>query len=232
MLATEALTTDWTRPLMGGRLGIGYDVATTINKSSNPSAITVTEDWAGKYWQRLLVRFKSEDPEAPMQILQAIFDAVDGNRWRSLCIDASNEKYHARNVRTRFRAKCPVFLISSGESILWLGEKFSYKTLLGQLYCSAFEDNRMALPDGEWIVRDHRLVKNAAGSYATDLDDEGNHGDTFDSGKLSLWSHLRGGRGSSAGVSAMRVGASPSNTSRRAAHKGSLQKANPNPLNA
>lgn len=225
MLATEALTADWTRHLMGGRLGIGYDVATTINKTSNPSSISVTEDYAGKYWERLIIRFKSDEPEAPMQILTSIFEAVDPNKLRSLCIDSSNEKYHARNVRNRFRSKCPVYLISSGESILWLGEKFSYKTLLGQLYVSAFEDNRIALPDGDWIVRDHRLVKNHAGSYATDLDDEGNHGDTFDSGKLSLWSHLRGGRGTSAGVRAVAVGASAgaTNKSLRLGLKGSFR---------
>ncbi len=230
ILATEALSADWTRHLTGGLLGIGYDVATTINKTSNPSSITVTEDYAGKFYERLIVRFKSEDPEGAMQILDSIFEAVDPRKLRSLCIDSSNEKYHARNVRKRFRKFCPVYLIGSGESVLWQGEKFSYKTLLGQLYVSNFEDGRIALPAGEWIVKDHRLVKNHAGSFATDLDDDGNHGDTFDSGKLSLWSHLRGGRGQTAGIRAMQVGGSASKPSRPGL-KGSFRPANPKRLN-
>ena len=218
ILAPYAVPTDWTRHLQGGLMGIGYDVATTINKTSNPSSITVTEDYGGKFWQRLIVRFKSEDPDAPLQILESIFQSVDSNKLRPLCIDSSNEKYHAQNVRKKMRKHCPVVLVSSGEKVKWEGADFTYKTLLGQLYVSNFEDGRIALPDGEWIVKDHRLVKNHAGSYATDLDEGGNHGDTFDSGKLSLWSHLRGARGTSSGARAMAVGGAE--VKRR--HKGSF----------
>lgn len=230
ILAPLAVPTDWTRHLKGGLIGIGYDVATTINKTSNPSSVTVTEDYGGKFWERLIVRFKAEDPESPMQILDSIFSSVDPRKLRSLCIDSSNEKYHARNVRTRFRKFCPVYLISSGEKVKWEGAEFIYKTLLGQLYVSNFEDGRIALPDGEWIVKDHRLVKNHAGSFATDLDDSGNHGDTFDSGKLSLWSHLRGARGTSAGATAMAVGGQNSSQP-RAGLKGSFRSNNPKRLN-
>lgn len=206
MLATEAIPTDWTRHLTGGPLGIGYDVATTEKKTSNPSSITVTEDSGGKYWERLVVRFKTADPDAATQALASILGAVPSNLIRSLCVDASNEKYHAQNIRKKFRSICPVYLISSGETIVWAGEKFSFKTLLGNLYVGAFEDGLLGLPAGEWIVKDHRLVKNHAGGFATDLDEEGNHGDTFDSGKLSLWAHQRGGKGTAKGVRAMRVG--------------------------
>lgn len=229
ILAPNVVPPDWTLHLKGGLLGIGYDVATTINKSSNPSSITVTEDYGGKFWQRLLVRFKTDDPEAVYQILNSILEAPDPRKLRSLCIDSSNEKFHARNVRTKMRKHCPVYLIGGGEKVKWEGADFTYKTLLGQLYVSSFEDGRIALPDGEWIVKDHRLVKNHAGSYATDLDDAGNHGDTFDSGKLSLWCHLRGARGTSAGARAMAVGgtAKPSRT-----HKGSFGNPNKRRLNA
>ncbi len=206
MLATEAIPTDWTRHLTGGRLGIGYDVATTEKKTSNPSSITVTEDSGGKYWERLVVRFKSGDPDAAMQALESILTAAPANLIAALCVDASNEKYHAQNVRKKFRIICPVHLIASGETVVWAGEKFSYKTLLGSLYVNAFEDGKLALPGGEWIVKDHRLVKNHAGGFATDLDEEGNHGDTFDSGKLSLWALQRGAAGSVNGVRAMAVG--------------------------
>jgi hypothetical protein len=229
ILAPHVVPSDWTRHLQGGLLGIGYDVATTINKTSNPSSITVTEDYGGKFWERLIVRFKSEDPEAPRQILDSILSAADPRKLRSLCIDSSNEKYHARNVRTKMRKFCPVYLIASGEKIKWDGTDYLYKTLLGQLYVSAFEDGRIALPDGEWVVKDHRLVKNHAGSYATETDDSGNHGDTFDSGKLSLWSHLRGARGTAEGVRAMAVGGTSKQSRQR---KGSFGNPNKRRLNA
>lgn len=229
ILATNVVPSDWTLHLKGGLLGIGYDVATTINKTSNPSSITVTEAYGGKFWERLIVRFKTEDPEAPMQILDSILGAADPRKLLSLCIDSSNEKFHARNVRTRMRKYCPVLLIASGEKVKWEGSDFTFKTLLGQLYVSNFEDGRIGLPDGEWIVKDHRLVKNHAGSYATDLDDSGNHGDTFDSGKLSLWSHLRSSRGTSAGVQAAQVGGT-NKTSRQ--KKGSFGNPRPNRLNS
>jgi hypothetical protein len=138
MLATEAIPTDWIRHLTGGPLGIGYDVATTEKKTSNPSSITVTEDSGGKYWERLVVRFKAGDPDAAFQVLDSVLNAVPANLIRSLCVDASNERYHAQNVRKKFRSICPVYLIVSGETIVWAGEKFSYKTLLGNLYVGAF----------------------------------------------------------------------------------------------
>lgn len=125
ILAPLAVPPDWTAHLRGGLLGVGYDVATTINKTSNPSSITVTEDWGGKYYERLVVRFKAEDPESPMQILESIFSAVDSRKLRSLCVDSSNEKYHARNVRTRMRKYLPVHLIAGGEKVKWEGANFT-----------------------------------------------------------------------------------------------------------
>lgn len=206
MIATEALSADWTARLRGGKIGIGYDVATTEKKKSNPSSITVTEDFAGTYWQRLVIRFKTQDPEAAMQVLESILSACPPKLLLSLNVDASNEKYHARTVKARMRRHCQVNLIGSGETVIWQQEKFSYKTLLGNLYVSAFEDHRIAMAGSEWLVKDHRLVKNHAGGYATDLDDEGNHGDTFDSGKLAHWAHVHRSPRSAAGIGAMQVG--------------------------
>lgn len=206
MLATEAIPTDWIHHLQGGRIGIGYDVATTEKKTSNPSSITVTEEWDGILWQRLIVRYKSSDPDAAMEMLFSILAAAPRNLLDALCVDSSNEKFHAKTVQKKFRRFCPIHMIGGGETLLWQGEKYTFKTLLGQLYVSDFEDNRVALPDGEWIVKDHRLVKNHAGSFAADTDDEGNHADTFDSGKLSHWALKRGRRYSGHGVEAIRVG--------------------------
>lgn len=206
MIATDVVPTDWTRHLKGGRIGVGHDVATTEKKTSNPSAITVTEEWDGIFWERLVVRFKSADPDASMEILRGILASAPKGRLVGLGVDASNERFHAKNIQRAFRRFCRIDLIAGGETLLWQGEKYSYKTLLGQLYVSAFEDHKMALPVEEWIIKDHRLVKNHAGSFATEIDEEGNHGDTFDSGKLAHWMLLRGGRHSGRGVEAMAVG--------------------------
>ncbi len=228
MIATAAIPPDWTRHLRGGPLCLGYDVATTEKKTSNPSSITVTEDYGGTFWQRLIVRFKTAEPEAAMQALDSILRAVidtHGHRYlRELNIDSSNEKYHARTVKGRFRRYLRVNLIAGGEALVWQGEKFIYKTLLGQLYVSAFEDHRTALPAGEWIVADHRLVKNHAGSFAAEIDESGNHADTFDSGKLALWGFLRKNRHETTGIQPLQVGGNRKRALDIARRRGSFRK--------
>ncbi len=211
--APNAVPPDWSIRCGGGPLTVGYDVATTEKKSSNPSAFTVMEKLNGLYWERLVVRFKSEDPEVPSQILTSIIDARPARDWRNLNIDASSERYHSQNIRKQFRSRLPVFLIVNSEAIDWEKERFSYKTLLGDLYCSAFEDNQIALPGELFILADHRLVKKYGGGYTTDVDEDGNHGDTFDSGKLAYWGHIRkgGGRLEARGVAVGSLG--PANRS-------------------
>lgn len=210
MLATVAIPPDWTRHLTGGRICLGYDVATTEKRKSNPSSITVIEEAGAIYWQRLVVRFKTEDPEASLQAMTSILDAIRAagheSSFGELNVDSSNEKYHAQTVRKRFRSRLRVNLIGGGESVIWQGEKFSYKTLLGQLYVSAFEDRKIAMAAEEWLAKDHRLVTNHAGSFAAEVDEGGNHADTFDSGKLALWGFLRGGRSETKGIQPMQVG--------------------------
>lgn len=193
ILATTAVPPDWALRCGGGMLTIGNDVATTDKKSSNPSGFTVMEKLSGIFWERLVVRFKSADPAVTYAILESILDARPAAEWRRLCIDASSEKYHAQTMRKKFRQRLPVDLISNGEAIDFQGERYSYKTLLGDLYVSAFEDNIIALPPETFVLDDHRLVKKQAGGYVTEVDEGGNHGDTFDSGKLAYWGHINGG---------------------------------------
>jgi len=192
--ASQAIPSDWALRCGGGALTLGYDVATTEKKSSNPSSLTVMEKLEGIHWERLVVRWKSEDPEAAYQMIASILDARPANDWRRLCIDATSERYHAQNTRKKFRGRLQVVLVVSSETIDWEKEKFSYKTLLGDLYVSAFEDGIIALPPEPFILGDHRLVKKQGGGYTTEVDEDGNHGDTFDSGKLAYWGHvLKGG---------------------------------------
>lgn len=163
------------------------------------------EKLEGIFWERLVVRFKSDDPEVTFAILTSILDARPASEWRRLCIDATSEKYHAKNVSKKFKARLPVVLVVNSEAIDFQGERYSYKTLLGDLYVSAFQDNIIALPPEPFILGDHRLVKKQAGGYVTDVDDDGNHGDTFDSGKLAYWAHIAGG-GVAAQAAAVGVG--------------------------
>lgn len=193
LLASEAVPPHWARHLRGGPVGLGYDVATTVKKESNPSSITVLEDYAGTYWTRLVVRFKADDPEVAALLLSSILAPILPARRRRLCIDATNEKYHARSIQRRFRSLLPVELVTSSEAVDFEGERYNYKQLLGELYVSLFEDGRITLPAEEWLLRDHRLVRRHAGSFATEVDEAGNHGDTFDSGKLAYWGLRRGG---------------------------------------
>jgi hypothetical protein len=214
ILAPHAVPPDWALRCGGGPLTIGNDVATTEKKTSNPSAFTVMEKLNGIYWQRLIVRFKSEDPEVPEQILTSILDARPARDWKNLHIDASSERLNAQRMRKKFRARLPVFLVVNSEAIDWTEggntERFSYKTLLGDLYCSAFEDNRIALPPEAFILTDHRLVKKQSGGYVTEVDEGGNHGDTFDSGKLAYWGHIsKSGKVSAEGMQVGEGGGKP-----------------------
>lgn len=193
--APDAIPPDWTRHIGVGRIGLGHDVATTDKKSSNPSSLTVTEELSGMFYQRLIVRWKTPDPDIAITLIESVFKALavaHKNQLRRFCIDASNERYHAQNLRKEFRKFCPVDLVVSGEALDFDGQRYNYKTLLGDLYVSAFEDGAITLPPGDFIVSDHRLVKKQSGGYVTEVDDGGNHGDTFDSGKLSYWSLVRG----------------------------------------
>jgi hypothetical protein len=97
-----------------------------------------------------------------------------------------------------------VILISSGESTVYLGEKMSNKVYLGNLFINALDEGRIAVADEEWVGKDWRLVKRTAGSFETDVDEGGNHGDTFDSSKLSL--HGLDGVGGPAEAFAAQVG--------------------------
>jgi hypothetical protein len=189
----DILPENWTAPIGCGDISLGHDVATTDKKTSNPSSLTVTEKQGRMFYERLILRWKTPDPDIARAIIRLVIEALPRNQLRAFCVDASNEKYHAANLRKEFRTFCPVHLIVSGEAIEFEGNRFSYKTLLGDLYCTQFEEGCITLPPGQFIISDHRLVKKQSGTYQTDLDEAGNHGDTFDSGKLSLWGHLRTG---------------------------------------
>lgn len=74
--------------------------------------------------------------------------------------------------------------------VRYCGEKSDAKTAMGAAYCSALEDALIAMPPGKWLETDHRLVTRNGARFEADVDEQGNHADTFDSGKLSYWGHV------------------------------------------
>jgi hypothetical protein len=188
----QALSKDWTRHLTGGPIGIGLDVATTANKTSNPSALTVSQQEGRIIHERLVIRWKTTDDRVTTGFVQCVFDDLTALRRkaRGLSVDASNEVFLCRQLKRNFSKFCPVHLIASGATTNWKGEDITHKILLGNLYAALFEDSLITIPNLAWIIEDHRLVQRDKGSFKTDLGPNGEHGDTFDSGKLSYWSLL------------------------------------------
>jgi len=176
-----------------GRVGIGFDVASTTSETSNPSSITVTEMSGTERKQRLVCIFKSKKRALMVERLRDICRIVRGRPAGGpavrLCIDASNERLAAEEIRDDLRGVVPVELVVAGSSIHPPGyrEATNYKTYLNDLYSAAINDNRYALPADEYIKLDHRLTVKDQGRYSCQVDGDGRHGDTFDSGKQAEW---------------------------------------------
>ncbi|MBP5787783.1 MAG: hypothetical protein J6Y19_08220 [Kiritimatiellae bacterium] len=170
---------------------IGYDIATTTNGTSNPSSITVTQEIGPhQYAERLDFRFKADSPDLAKAYLAIIIEAGirrTGLRPKAAALDATNERYYCADVRKEFSRFCRILLVVSSESTTWRGEKMSYKAFLGNLYANTYDDSAIAIPPDRWLSDDRRLAKRVKGSFDNELDSAGNHGDTFDSGKLARY---------------------------------------------
>lgn len=197
MTPRDAISPHWAHLLSDGPISLGYDVATSEKGVSNPSAVNVMQRDGRVSISRLVVAWKTREPAVARQVLTCILDDIQstGRKPRRLVIDASNEKYFAADIRTFFRSRCPVELVAGGQKLTFRGESLDAKSLLGNMYVSAIEDALLLLPAGDWIEFDHRLVKVEAGRFVTDLGPTGEHGDTFDAGKLAYWGLNTGGGG-------------------------------------
>lgn len=181
--------------LRDGPVGIGFDTASTTEEKSNPSSITVTENLGGERFARAIIVFKSKKRAVMSDYLQRIVKVVrareSGGPARRLCIDASNERLAAEETKDDLVAFIPVELVLGGSGVdpLPAGYKdaINYKTLLGDLYSAAVNEGRTVLPPDDYVKADHRLPIKDAGRYQCPVDNDGRHGDTFDSGKLAEW---------------------------------------------
>jgi len=189
-------------------LGLGYDIATTTKKKSNPSSITLTQRKGLMSFARLVIRFKTADPAIARAIIDHILIqlALVGLKVRGLSVDASNERFYAIETQKYFRGRLPVHLIASGETTQHKGETITYKSLLGGTLIQTATDGYLALPTCDWIEQDWKLVKLDQGRFYAEIGPDGGHADTFDSTKLAEHELDRGGgpaRASGAGTGSM-----------------------------
>jgi hypothetical protein len=196
MTPRQAISKDWTRHLTGGPLGIGLDLATTANKKSNPSALVVSQQEGNRIIERLVISWKTMDDRVTKAVLRAVCDDIQATkrRPRGIAVDASNEVFLCRQIKREFSAVAPVHLIAGGASVTFKGIEYTFKVLLGNLYAGLYEDGLISHPDCQWIIDDRRLVQREKGTFKTDLGPNGEHGDTFDGGKLAYWTLTRKGR--------------------------------------
>lgn len=170
----------------GDPVAIGIDVATTTNRKSNPSAIAAVQKVKNDYLARLVLRFKSGDPDITEALVLKTLDLPHGLRARRVMIDATSERFFALNLRKRLLGKAICELVIASESITYLGESMNKKTYLGNLFVNTIEDGSLALPPEDWLEKDIRQVMRDRGTFVAEVDDEGNHADGFDAIKLAL----------------------------------------------
>lgn len=171
---------------------VGFDVATTEKNASNPSSVTIVEESGTDHLARLIFRWKTSDPKVSTAHLREIVSTL---RTRRLVIDASNERFYARQVRDELSTYCSVELVVSSENITVGADEMPVKTYLGNLVVNALDDGRLVLPSAREVRQDFRLVRKARGRFDNEVDGSGNHGDTFDSTKLALHGWLTPARG-------------------------------------
>jgi hypothetical protein len=232
MTPREAITSEWADLLTDGPLALGYDVATTEKGKSNPSGITVLQQVGRINISRLVITWKTAEPEVARQVVSAVLDDIEARKMkpRRLVIDASSEKYYAADMKTFVRKRCAVELIAGGQKLKFRNEVMDSKTLLGNMYSAAMEDGFILLPAGAWIELDLRLVKRDGGRFVTDLGPGGEHGEVFDSGKLAYWG-LQSRTNSTDGIKAIAVGGTPGKQPREGL-KGSFKQSNTKTLSA
>ena len=203
------------------QVGIGFDVATTTEETSNPSSVTITEASGVEKKQRLVVLWKERYPRVVWPRLERIVKTVlarkSGGPPRRLCIDASSERLFAEETAAKLRGLVPVELVLNGAGVHPPGyrDPTNYKTWLGDLYAAEINDNHYQVPPEIYYKDDHRLVIKSGGAYLCKPQPDGKHGDTFDSGKLAQHALSAGGPAEAAAAQVGSYGSGQSSSSAR-----------------
>lgn len=189
-----------------GRVGLGWDLATTTKATSNPSSFAVMEQSGVEGIVRAIINWKTANPDVAMErvrrIVQTVWHRPAGGAARRLSIDATNERYFAKSVAQEIGASVPVELVVGSETVEIPGaEPMTKKQHLGGLLVGDLDDNRLILPPERYVRDDFRLVRKEKGQFVCEPDSDGKHGDTFDASKLARWSLMStGGAITDAGV--------------------------------
>jgi hypothetical protein len=186
--------------LKDGPVGLGFDVASTTNEKSNPSAIRVVENLGGERFARADIVFKSKRRQVMSDYLvrtaKVVRERPAGGPARRLCIDASNERLAAEETKDDLLPYLPVQLVLGGKIVeprpTGYQDDVNYKTYQGDLYCAAVNDGRYVLAPDDYLKQDHRLPIKNNGKYECPVDADGKHGDTFDAGKQAEFALFAG----------------------------------------
>lgn len=184
----------------GAPCGAGFDVATTDGGVSNPSSFSITQRDGGEYVTVINALWKTRDPKLARARLRSLIVACRerGAPARRLSIDGSSELYFAEETRIELRGLVPVDIVRGGDRVeprpAGYTQSVNYKQYLGDLYAAEINDNHFVLPPEAYFKKDHRSVVKERGTFSADVDSDGGHADTFDSGKLSLHSLRKAGR--------------------------------------
>lgn len=180
--------------LTSAPIGIGVDPATTVKAKSNPTGVTIIEESGNLYVARLIIAWKTADPAIADERIDRIVAAIKkrsagGGPARSMCIDATNERYWASATRDRLAGELPVTLVVGSEAYADPhGEPMNKKQYTCSMLIGHLNDNHLTLPPDRYIKDDWRLVRTERGIYMWNPDSQGKHGDTFDSTRLAIFS--------------------------------------------
>lgn len=189
----DELPTGWQKYLVNGALtAIGCDPATTEKEKSNPTGVAITQDLNGTLAAKILLRYKKADPREARETLRHICaetKLTTGN-LRAAVLDGTSERYWCAETKVELQTICPIILVVNSERTEFQGESMTYKTYLGNLASNAVNDYTAALPPAKQCKDDFRLVKRFKGGFNNDEDSSGNHGDTSDAFKNSLYGFI------------------------------------------
>src|SRR5262245_11397454 len=149
MISVRSIFPDGWRELMAerGACAIGHDVATTAKKKSNPNGIALLQQVGLDYIVRLVLRFKTQDPAVTEAVIREMLDLPHGLRVRKVCVDATNERFYAANLRAKLAGTVVVETIVNSEVLVVRNEKMTWKQYLGNLLVNTCDDGHLLLPN-------------------------------------------------------------------------------------
>ena len=177
--------------LSDGKIGLGWDLATTTKGLSNPTSVSVLEQKGNEFILRACFVWKTAEPEIAMERVRAIVQTVrsrSAGPARKLCIDGQNERYFAKLAQADLRGAVPVEIVIGSEAVEVLGQpdKITVKQQTCGRLVEELDDNHLSLPPERYLKEDWRLVKKEKGQFVCEPDGQGRHGDTFDGTRFAL----------------------------------------------